>query len=127
VVKRTQGTVKHQKKEFKVSKGAPHVIVHLVTEHEADKAKAHEITKRVEEAVTDFGLRGVRCVAIARTDTLDGPWYMLGLITFLDPPRPDTKQVCIVVVITSRFSMSSYRYDDCRPYSMPIGTEWRSR
>ena len=29
-------------------------------------------------------------MAVARTDA-DGQWHMLGLLTFLDPPRPDTK------------------------------------
>ena len=29
-------------------------------------------------------------MAVARTDS-EGQWHMLGLLTFLDPPRPDTK------------------------------------
>lgn len=29
-------------------------------------------------------------MAVARTDG-QGQWHMLGLLTFLDPPRPDTK------------------------------------
>ena len=29
-------------------------------------------------------------MAVARTDG-EGQWHMLGLLTFLDPPRPDTK------------------------------------
>ena len=37
-----------------------------------------------------YGQRGIRCMAVARTDA-DGQWQMLGLLTFLDPPRPDTK------------------------------------
>jgi H+-transporting ATPase len=92
VVKRTQGTVKMNDQVFKVTKGAPHVILHLVTEHNSDPRAAEAMKEKVEETVTQFGLRGVRCVAVARTDSPDGNWYMLGLITFLDPPRPDTKQ-----------------------------------
>mmetsp|Transcript_21772 Transcript_21772/g.22519 ORF Transcript_21772/g.22519 Transcript_21772/m.22519 type:complete len:1017 (-) Transcript_21772:196-3246(-) len=92
VVKRTQGTVRSNGQTFKVSKGAPHVILHLVCDHDPDQRAAQEMKTKVDETVTQFGLRGIRCVAIARTDTIDGPWYMLGLITFLDPPRPDTKQ-----------------------------------
>ena len=38
----------------------------------------------------EYGQRGIRCMAVARTDA-DGQWHMLGLLTFLDPPRPDTK------------------------------------
>jgi len=37
-----------------------------------------------------LGQRGVRSLAVAKTDA-DGTWRMLGLLTFLDPPRPDTK------------------------------------
>ncbi len=40
--------------------------------------------------VQDFGKRGIRCMAVARTDA-QGHWQMLGLLTFLDPPRPDTR------------------------------------
>ena len=29
-------------------------------------------------------------MAVARTGA-DGQWHMLGLLTFLDPPRPDTR------------------------------------
>jgi H+-transporting ATPase len=32
-----------------------------------------------------------RSLAVAKTND-DGVWEMLGMLTFLDPPRPDTKQ-----------------------------------
>ena len=32
----------------------------------------------------------MRCIAVARTDERQR-WCFMGLITFLDPPRPDTK------------------------------------
>ncbi len=38
----------------------------------------------------DLGRRGIRALAVARTND-DGKWQMLGILTFLDPPRPDTK------------------------------------
>ena len=38
-----------------------------------------------------LGLRGIRSLAVAKTNQ-DGKWEFLGLLTFLDPPRPDTKQ-----------------------------------
>lgn len=41
-----------------------------------------------------LGLRGVRTLAVAKT--VPGnvqQWEFLGLLTFLDPPRADTKQV----------------------------------
>ena len=85
VFKRTEGTVKNTKtgKIFKTSKGAPHIILKLVGDA--------DIEKRVEEDVTELGLRGIRSLAVAKTDE-GGKWHFLGLLTFLDPPREDTKQ-----------------------------------
>ena len=41
-----------------------------------------------------LGLRGIRSLAVAKTVPGDVKrWEFLGLLTFLDPPRPDTKQV----------------------------------
>ena len=37
-----------------------------------------------------FGERGIRWLAVAKTNA-GGGWEMAGLLTFLDPPRPDTK------------------------------------
>lgn len=85
--KRTEGTVRDTRtgKEFKTSKGAPHIILHLLDEKEVDVREA------VEKDVAKLGERGIRSLAVAKTDD-NGDWKMLGLLTFLDPPRPDTKQ-----------------------------------
>lgn len=85
VFKRTEGTVKDTRtgKVFKTSKGAPHIILKLVGDT--------SIEKQVEEDVTELGLRGIRSLAVAKTDE-DGKWLFLGLLTFLDPPRVDTRQ-----------------------------------
>jgi cation transport ATPase len=48
----------------------------------------------VENDISDLCARGVRCLAVARTDPL-GEWVFLGLLTFLDPPRPDTLQTIL--------------------------------
>jgi H+-transporting ATPase len=83
VVKRTEGTVVEKGKKFKVTKGAPHVLLKLV----GDKAMEEKVLKDVE----GFGNRGIRCMAIAKTvDSGLSDWKFLGLLTFLDPPRPDT-------------------------------------
>jgi H+-transporting ATPase len=88
IVKRTEGTVKEiaTGKVYKTTKGAPHVILKLVLGCGAD----HSIADKVEHDVHNFGLRGIRSLAVAKTDE-NGTWQMLGLLTFLDPPRPDTK------------------------------------
>ena len=65
--------------------GAPHVILNMC-------ANKDEIRSSVEKTVHDLGTRGIRSLAVGRKDGEDGPWRMLGILTFLDPPRPDTKQ-----------------------------------
>merc|ERR1719324_2317595 len=83
-VKRTEATlVGPDGVQFKVTKGAPNIVLKLC-------ANASEIQDRVEGIITDLGSRGIRCLSVARTFEND-EWYMLGILTFLDPPRPDTK------------------------------------
>jgi H+-transporting ATPase len=43
----------------------------------------------VERDIKSLVERGVRSLAVARTND-QNEWMMLGLLTFLDPPRPDT-------------------------------------
>jgi hypothetical protein len=42
--------------------------------------------------MAELGSRGIRALAVARQDNEDGRWKFLGMLTFLDPPYPDTKQ-----------------------------------
>ena len=89
IVKRTEGTVVENGKKFKTTKGAPHVILKLCMDPDVGVCNA-EVASKVEDDVHSLGSRGVRSLAIAKTNDKD-KWEMLGLITFLDPPRPDTK------------------------------------
>jgi len=100
IIKRTEGTVIDNSKKinggskFKTSKGAPQVLLKLVQKSGGvDAATA----KKIEHDVTQLGKRGIRAIAVAKTESLgatkDGDvWKMMGLLTFLDPPRPDTKE-----------------------------------
>merc|ERR1712054_241057 len=94
IIKRTQGTVKDTSKKinngaaFKTSKGAPQVLLKLV---EGANGCDATLKKQIEHDVTELGKRGIRAIAVAKTDT-GGVWRMMGLLTFLDPPRPDTKE-----------------------------------
>merc|ERR1719217_248384 len=94
VIKRTEGTVKDTSgkynggQKFQTSKGAPQVLLKLVDGAGGIDAATK---KKVEKDVTDLGKRGIRAIAVAKTDT-SGVWRMQGLLTFLDPPRPDTKE-----------------------------------
>jgi len=93
IVKRTEGTVKEVAtgKVYKTTKGAPHVILKLVTSTNQNQKANEAITHAVEEDVHAFGLRGIRTLAVAKTNDKD-QWEFLGMLTFLDPPRPDTKK-----------------------------------
>lgn len=66
-----------------MTKGAPHVVLDLC-------ANKDEIGTAVHVVVEDLAARGIRSLAVAVTDTA-GDWRMAGMLTFLDPPRPDTK------------------------------------
>ena len=87
-IKRTEATVvAPDKSEFKVTKGAPHVLLKLLN---PKRAETVAVTAEVEKCVEVLAHRGVRCLAVARTGA-DGSWGLVGILTFLDPPRPDTK------------------------------------
>jgi H+-transporting ATPase len=84
VGKRTEATVKAPHgSSFKVTKGAPQVILELSSD--ATKVKAD-----IERAVNDFATRGFRSLGVARAEG-DGPWRFLGVLPLFDPPRKDAK------------------------------------
>lgn len=83
MVKRTEGTVIENGKTFRTTKGAPHVLMKLI--------KDESIIRKCEDDVHALGLRGIRALAVAKTDGGE-EWKLLGLLTFLDPPRIDTKE-----------------------------------
>ena len=87
-IKRTEAKLRDpQGTDFKITKGAPHVLSDLLpTDGSADAVKA-----AVHTAVEELAARGIRSLAVART-VKTGEWQMLGMLTFLDPPRPDTKE-----------------------------------
>jgi H+-transporting ATPase len=84
VHKRTEATVKAADGSvFKVTKGAPQVILELSTNSATAKAS-------VTKAVDDFAARGFRALGVARADG-DGKWQLLGVLPLFDPPREDAK------------------------------------
>ena len=84
VHKRTEATVKDKDgKQFKVTKGAPQVILAL-------SANAEQVKTAVEKAVNEFAARGFRSLGVARADG-DGQWQYLGVLPLFDPPREDAK------------------------------------
>lgn len=84
VHKRTEASVTDKDgTTFKVTKGAPQVILALSTN--AGTAKP-----AVDKAVNDFAARGFRALGVARAEG-DGPWQLLGVLPLFDPPREDAK------------------------------------
>jgi H+-transporting ATPase len=84
VHKRTEAQLKAKDgKVFKVTKGAPQVILALA-------GNAAEVGSAVEKAVNEFAARGFRSLGVARAEG-DGPWRFLGVLPLFDPPRKDAK------------------------------------
>lgn len=48
--------------------------------------------REASETVQEYGGRGLRCLGVARQDGDSQRWNLIGLMAFLDPPRPDSKQ-----------------------------------
>jgi H+-transporting ATPase len=68
---------------FKVTKGAPQVILAL-------SANTREVKPAVDKAVNEFAARGFRSLGVARA-AADGKWRFLGVLPLFDPPREDAK------------------------------------
>jgi H+-transporting ATPase len=84
VHKRTEATVKGTDgKEFKVTKGAPQVIMAL-------SANAAQVKAVVDKAVDQFAALGFRSLGVARCDG-GGQWQFQGVLPLSDPPRIDAK------------------------------------
>ena len=84
VHKRTEASVKDKDgKAFKVTKGAPQVILDLA-------ANAAAVKGAVDKAVNDFAARGFRSLGVARAEA-DGIWQLVGVLPLFDPPREDAK------------------------------------
>ena len=85
VHKRTEASVKDKDgKEFKVTKGAPQVILEL-------SANKEQVKPAVDEAVNEFAARGFRSLGVARAEG-NGPWQLVGVLPLFDPPREDAKE-----------------------------------
>ena len=85
VAKRTEATVNDTAgASFKVSKGAPQVILTLVS------AKK-DLSAKVDGDINEFALKGRRALGVAKTDK-SGKWQYIGLIALYDPPREDSAE-----------------------------------
>jgi H+-transporting ATPase len=84
VGKRTEATVKAANGSlFKVTKGAPQVILEL-------SANAEKVKASVDQAVNEFAARGFRSLGVARGEG-SGTWQFVGVLPLFDPPHVDAK------------------------------------
>ncbi len=83
--KRTEATVKDtQGRTFKVTKGAPQVILEMSDAGDDTKRKA-------KTAVDEFAAKGYRTLGVARSEE-NGSWQFLGILPLFDPPREDSAE-----------------------------------
>src|SRR5664280_857454 len=91
VHKRTEAAVKAKDgKTFKVTKGAPQVILAL-------SANAGQVKPEVEKMVNEFAARGFRSLGVARAEG-DGQWQFVGVLPLFDPPREDAKATIAIAL-----------------------------
>ncbi len=84
VNKRTEATIRDESgRAFKVTKGAPQVIIGLSDADEETKSKAEKVVEELAE-------KGYRTLGVARADGEDAPWKLLGILPLFDPPREDS-------------------------------------
>ncbi len=85
VLKRTEATVEsHDGGRFKVSKGAPQVVLSLVS-------NKSEIENKVNEIINIFASKGHRALGVIKGDA-EGNWQYVGLLAIYDPPREDSAE-----------------------------------
>uniref|UniRef100_A0A7V6DR72 Plasma-membrane proton-efflux P-type ATPase n=1 Tax=Desulfobacca acetoxidans TaxID=60893 RepID=A0A7V6DR72_9BACT len=84
VNKRTEATVKEGDKTFRVTKGAPQVILQLSIMDDETQA-------RVEKTVDELAAKGYRTLGVARADN-GNQWRFLGILPLYDPPRLDAAE-----------------------------------
>jgi H+-transporting ATPase len=85
VHKRTEATVRSKDgMTFRVSKGAPQVILEL-------SDNTVKVKPSVDKAVNEFAARGFRSLGVARAGE-DGKWQFLGVLPLFDPPREDAAE-----------------------------------
>ncbi|CAG8668914.1 21412_t:CDS:10 [Gigaspora rosea] len=77
--------------KFKIVKGAPQVITKLAGGN-----------READQAVINLASRGLRALGVARTNSINPSdsddskqlkWELVGFLSLLDPPRPDSKEI----------------------------------
>ncbi len=89
VSKRSEAIIKSPDQQtFRVTKGAPQVIISLA------KLDGNAL-KKATEMVDHFAAQGYRTLAVARSEEKGDSWTFCGLIPLFDPPRSDSKETIV--------------------------------
>jgi H+-transporting ATPase len=84
VSKRTEATIEGMAgARFKISKGAPQVVLNLTS-------NKSEIEEKVNEVVNKFATKGHRALGVIKE--YNGKWQFVGLLAIYDPPREDSAE-----------------------------------
>ncbi|MGD0422406.1 MAG: plasma-membrane proton-efflux P-type ATPase [Candidatus Bathyarchaeia archaeon] len=84
--KRSEAIIEHDGKRFRVTKGAPQVILSLCRVDD-------ETAKNVNTNVESLSKKGYRTLAVAKSEDNDlDNLKLVGLLPLADPPRPDSKE-----------------------------------
>ena len=84
VRKRTEAEIKKDGEVFKVTKGAPQVVLGLCNPE-------RELEEEVNKKVTEFAGQGYRTLGVAATSSgAADQWDFMGLLPLFDPPREDS-------------------------------------
>jgi H+-transporting ATPase len=84
VSKRTEATVETAKGDhFRISKGAPQVVLSLVSNKD-------QIEDKVNEIINAFASKGYRALGVVKEE--NGAWSYVGLLAIYDPPREDSAE-----------------------------------
>ncbi|CAO3684724.1 hypothetical protein G6F70_004873 [Rhizopus microsporus] len=94
-IKRTEITYRKDGKVYRATKGMSHFILDLCT-----RDKTEEQIQALNDDVDEFARRGLRALAVAIEDDIQGQdvdaqgsgFRLIGLLPIYDPPRSDTKE-----------------------------------
>jgi len=89
VSKRAEADIAANGQSFKVTKGAPQVIVDLCAPNAEER-------RAIAASVDRDAAKGFRTLGVARSDG-PGQWRFLGLLPLFDPPREDSAQTIAAI------------------------------
>jgi H+-transporting ATPase len=86
--KRSEALIDRKGERFKVTKGAPQVIMSIC------RSSSEETRTQANKMVEELSLKGYRTIAVATSEgDASNSFRLVGFLPLADPPRPDSKSV----------------------------------